>query len=223
LYGESHYIRGYSGPILGKSAVKKSKITPPKKNENKSYGINAYYSKNKIKDLSPLKNLHKLKVLTISSHFIKDLSPLKNLTNLEVLDLSDNNIEDLSPLAELKKIEELDLSKNKIKNIAPLMNLKNIKKLNLSYNAVEHFETLKEFKNLEHLDLTKNFITSFDFIKHLKSPYLAELLLCYNPIRNREFLKTYQKELRKIKLSLDYSENDTPNNCPLLYPIHKLE
>ena len=71
--------------------------------------------------------------------------------------------------------------------------------------------------------IEKNFIKNFDFIKHLKSPYLAELLLCYNSMENKEFLKTYQKELKKIKLSLDYSENHPQNNCPLLYPLHKLE
>ena len=64
---------------------------------------------NRIVDISPLRNLTKLRVLVIDGGDgrISDLSPLSKLTNLKDLDIGNCKISDLSSLEGLTQLRDL--------------------------------------------------------------------------------------------------------------------
>jgi len=86
------------------------------------------YNNNKIKNISILKNLIKLKILSIVNCSINNITVLKYLNKLERIDLSKNEIKDISIIQYLTKLEYLDinylkLESNQIKYINSCKNL----------------------------------------------------------------------------------------------------
>lgn len=122
-----------------------------------SYFVNLkelYLDGNKISDLSPLRNLTKLKVLTFEwNRQITDISALSGMKQLEKLSVKQNKIVDLSPLAGLTSIWELQLNSNQITDISPLAGLKGLKALFLSDNPISDYSSLKDiYPKLEAKD-----------------------------------------------------------------------
>ena len=107
-------------------------------------------------DLTPLKDLKKLKLLRLSHNAIKDLTPLKDLTALEKLYISHNQIEDVSILNNLKNLKSLDISVNKVNNISVLKDLTNVENLDIRNNEISDISVTKNYKNLNWLMANNN-------------------------------------------------------------------
>jgi len=126
--------------------------------------------------LKYLENLSNLEILKVSGHNglekkdrISDLSPLRNLIMLKRLHISGMNISDLTPLLKLKKLETLDLSSNCISSLQGLENLKNLKFLNLSHNNINSLKELSNCTKLEDFRFTDNLVENIDFLSHNKN------------------------------------------------------
>ena len=81
-----------------------------------------YVSNNNISDISCLGELD-LNYLTLYRNRIKDISSLRNMENLFFLDLHDNEIKDISPLKKLRKLTSLILYDNPIEDWSPVSHL----------------------------------------------------------------------------------------------------
>lgn len=106
-----------------------------------------------IKDFSELKNLKKLKTLTLSGQALSSLDGLANLTNLTRLDLSFNGLYDVEELRTLTGLQELNLEGNYLKDLSALKNLINLEKLNLNMNAIIDVSPLENLQKLTDLSL----------------------------------------------------------------------
>lgn len=106
-----------------------------------------------IKDFSELKNLKKLKTLTLSGQALSSLDGLANLTNLTRLDLSFNGLYDVEELRTLTGLQELNLEGNYLKDLSALKNLINLEKLNLNMNAIIDASPLENLQKLTDLSL----------------------------------------------------------------------
>ena len=81
-----------------------------------------HIGENRIKDISPLKELVKLYYLGMGSNNISDITPLSGLTKLERLYANDNQISDISVLAKLPILKRaLYLHNNQISEISALV------------------------------------------------------------------------------------------------------
>ncbi|MCI1891848.1 MAG: MucBP domain-containing protein [Schleiferilactobacillus harbinensis] len=78
-------------------------------NANLNWG-NTLYAFGNISDISPLKELTKLKSIDFAEQKITDVSPLANLTNLTHVGLGYNRISDISPLAFMANIPPTTVS-----------------------------------------------------------------------------------------------------------------
>lgn len=126
--------------------------------------------------LSYLENLSNLEELTVTGRGniekndrISDLSPLRNLIKLKELKISAQNISDLTPLSKLKKLETLDLSLNNISSLRGLENLKNLKTLYLGRNKIHALDELSNCSKLEDFRFEDNFVERIDFLSNNKN------------------------------------------------------
>lgn len=135
-----------------------------------------------IRDISPLKELTRLKSLDLSGNEIIDLSPLKDLKSLIQLDLGNNQINDLSPLQDLTSLENLYIYQNLIQEISPLQNLNLLNHLNLFDNLIKSIPKSSNWTSLWMLNLNYNDISDLNPLSNLNSLY--ELYLDSNYINN---------------------------------------
>src|SRR5439155_10452285 len=80
-------------------------------------------SKNRIKELTPLKGLSKLQFLNLADNQVENIAPLAEDKTLQYVELSNNHVNDLKPLGALTKLASLYLSNNQITDILPLVHL----------------------------------------------------------------------------------------------------
>ncbi|MEJ8751476.1 cell wall-binding repeat-containing protein [Lagierella sp. ICN-221743] len=195
---------------------------------------------NEVIDLTPLKKCKNLETLELddqylaeSGQYLTDISPLKDLTKLKKLVLKNNKIEDLSAIGSLTELEELNLYGNRgIKSIAGFENLKKLKKLLLNRTGgITDISPLKECKDLEELSIQSNKISSIEALKDHekltlldisgnkqitdlspleKSTKLTRLLANGNKIESLDSLKNLT-ELKEIHVS----ENKIKDLSPL--------
>jgi small GTP-binding protein len=125
--------------------------------------------KNKISDISALKELGNLTVLNLRNNQISDISMLKVLGNLTVLNLRNNQISDISVLKALENLTLLDLNSNQISVISVLKELGNLKELDLSFNRISNISMLKELGNLTVLFLSHNKINDISMLMELEN------------------------------------------------------
>lgn len=85
----------------------------------------------RLANFTAISSLVRLTELYLYNTGIYDLVPLEELTNLVRLDVHQTNIEDLSPLSNLKKLEFLDIRGTKVIDLSPLTHLTNLKELYL--------------------------------------------------------------------------------------------
>jgi Leucine-rich repeat (LRR) protein len=140
-------------------------------------------------DLKYLESLSNLESLSISSHRkCSDLTPLKNLIRLKKLRISENNISDLNPLYKLKKLEHLFLVNNNISSLKGIENLNKIKFLDISGNNINSLEGLLNHTKLTDLRFNRNNVSSLKPISNNSSlerlEFSKNLVEDLEPIRN---------------------------------------
>lgn len=123
--------------------------------------------KNKIKDISLLKELKELREIELPNNEISDISSLKYLNELTILKLGSNKIKNISVLRFLKKLKCLDLQDNLISDINPLKGLDNLTELWLNNNQIKNISVLTSLKNLKKLHIQCNNIIDFSIFKSL--------------------------------------------------------
>lgn len=154
--------------------------------------------RNKITDISVLKNLNELIELHLTYNNISDIAPLKDLKGLTDLQLNNNQISDISALSYLIGLKKLGLSFNKISNISDLKELIELTKLSIGGNKFSDISMLKDFKCLTELHLQSTLISDISSLKGLVN--LTILGLAGNQISDISALKEL-KGLIELNLS----------------------
>ena len=137
-----------------------------------------------VKDLTDLKWLPDLEVLTAENCSAGSLSPIAQLSNLHTLYLSgavlsSNDLKLIAALPELrslslpgcqlstitnldsaKKLTYLDLSKNPIRDISVIAGMTQLQTLDLHQNALVNLDPLKGLSQLQTLDVSQNSVTT---------------------------------------------------------------
>ena len=127
-----------------------------------------------IEDLSPLKDLTKIRLLDIRNNDkVKDFEFLKKLNNLEQVDMHGVYHVDLSNFVGKSKLRILNLQSCKISDLSPLKDLKELRYLNLSYNRIDNIQALKDLTNLRFLDISNQ--NRFDYIAGIERPMIDSL------------------------------------------------
>ena len=173
---------------------------------------------NSIKGLEAAKNLETLTISgnpDDSSKAVEDLTPLKDLKKLKLLRLSHNAIKDLTPLKDLTGLEKLYISHNQIEDVSILNNLKNLKSLDISVNKVDNISVLKDLTNVENLDIRNNEISDISVTKNYKK--LNWLMANTNKIKDISPLQN-NKELNYLDL-----ENNQIEDVSSITDLSKLE
>ncbi len=99
---------------------------------------------------------------------IRIISGIDKLVKLKELHLRGNRIKEIRGLENLKKLENLDLSRNEITTIKGLENLKNLKELNVSDNKIPR-ELINELGGSNNKDLAKNPMKFVEYSHLLKN------------------------------------------------------
>jgi len=133
-----------------------------------------------IKDISPLKDLHKVTFLALSGNQIRQLEPLQGLHQLEQLMIDANEIEKLDTLAGLTNLTDLLIGHNRINDLSPIQSLTKLSWLIVSDNQIESLEPLRNHPNIEHLYIENNQIQDISVLTTL--PKLQEVSLSNNPL-----------------------------------------
>lgn len=148
-------------------------------------------SSKSFEDLTPLKDLKKLKLLRLSHNAIKDLTPLKDLTELEKLYISHNQIEDVSPLNNLTNLTQLDFAKNKVEEISAIKNLVKLDTFDIIGNKIEDISVVKNFPELKFFNAKENKIKDISVLKN--NSKLEALYLNQNQIENVDVINNLTK------------------------------
>ena len=126
-----------------------------------------YFNHAPVSDLSPLAGLTDLETLQFFYAESPNLTPLKELTRLEILSAGRSGISDISPLAGLINLTELELFDNRqISDVSPLASMQKLKRLNLHRNDISDVSPLASLHNLKWVDLAHNNISD---ISHLNA------------------------------------------------------
>lgn len=103
-------------------------------------------------DIQPLKYCTDLVALDIGhKRRIKDISILTHLPKLRFLIIAMEGFTDLSPIASCTELEYLETFQNFISDISPLLALKKLTHLNCSTNAIGSIDVLKQMTQLQWL------------------------------------------------------------------------
>jgi Leucine-rich repeat (LRR) protein len=150
---------------------------------SKLSNLNSLYfdSFSRLKQITPLKKLHNLKILSISNCFkIEDYDVIGNLTSLSGLCIQGDQ---MAP----KHLQ--------LKSIKSFKYLINLKHLNLSSTTVmdKSYETILEMKNLERFDTTDK------MSKNLRDKIMS------HPKLKAGFFVDWDWENKKIKAGKDWS------------------
>jgi hypothetical protein len=99
-----------------------------------------------VEDLTPLRDLKKLRLLYLTSRNTLDICQIKDLVNMKSLTIDGGNISDISCLISMSKMESLTLKNIPIKDISVIRHFKKLKFLDLQNVPVENVD------NMEHLN-----------------------------------------------------------------------
>lgn len=92
-----------------------------------------------LTDLSGLRDLGKVKMLSITDMALVDLQDLQGLTQLESLFIQDNGITSLTGIEKLTQLRQLYCQGNRIESLEPLSELTNLETLNAGGNRLASF------------------------------------------------------------------------------------
>jgi|GEM_PF-697123 len=198
----------------------------------------------RMKDISSLKNLTKLKELSICNSVFEDLpthildiSPLAAMTELQNLYLSYNNINDISPLKNSVKLKHLEMQGNNcnagwstdslfynvgFSDISALRNMTELEYLDFSCNRVENISVLAGMTSLKKVSFQFNNVRNISALNDL--PYLREadcsdnyLEILWNGTEPLSAAAQVIYNLEARKVILDYSNQD-PSHVDPSYP-----
>ena len=119
-------------------------------------------------NLSELRELNQLAILTIRHNGLTDISGLRGL-RLYLLDLNNNDIDDLTPLEEMDSLRELRLEQNNISDIRALGGLSNLGECILSGNRISDLTPLRELTGLYSIILNGNQISDISPLQGLEN------------------------------------------------------
>ncbi|MBT3470829.1 MAG: hypothetical protein HN467_16060 [Opitutae bacterium] len=143
----------------------------------------------RIKDLSLLHEVPKLKSLNLNWNRLSDLTPLAKMTHLTVLELGHNALTDLSPLAGIESLRSLSLFSNPVSDLKPLAGLVNLSTLNLMQTEVSDLGPLSGLKNLKELNLTKTRVKDVSPLAKLTGLRKLYLIDCTVPEDHQAILR----------------------------------
>ena len=180
-----------------------------------------------IQDLNPIKDLQKLKILTLSGMPFNELPDWEEmLKGLESLDISSTHVSKL-PSKGLGKIEKLNISMTSITSIMdlPIEILANIKDLNISINNIEELpKTEAKCNNLEILNISQT------QIKEIHDCYLPKTLVsldisqCGVTKLSDTLLNLEKLTFLNVKgLGLEGLPEESTENGELVSKLNKLE
>lgn len=165
----------------------------------------------KIDDLSPIRNLTKLEILSIPYSNISQIGFLARMERLRSLDLKGNKVTDLELIFTLKNLEMLSLEyqgPDYITNIAPLGELIKLRVLNLQGNKISDISALSNLVNLTYLNFTDNRVSDLSPLKDLKN--LTAINFSINMVSSLEPLKDMP-----VLNSIDADNNSISDLTPL--------
>ena len=137
-----------------------------------------------IKDLSPLKDLTKIRYLDIRNNYeVKNFDFLKNLKNLEQADVHGTSLGSLANFADKTKLRSLHANSTNVSDLSPLKSLKELRYLSVAYNNIDNIEALKDLTNLRFLDISNQF--RYNYVTDKETPKINSL----KPIENMAELK----------------------------------
>jgi internalin A len=149
-----------------------------------------------IKDLSPLKNLKKLKTILLYKCPIEDLSPIRQLYNLEYLMIGSTKIKNLEPLIDIVGLKKLDIGGTQITDLTPLKNLKELEHLAAFKTQINNLKPLKNLSRLKHILINDTLVSDLTPLKGIID----------NGINIKNFSAVYDDDGIYVK------------NCPLAHP-----
>lgn len=132
---------------------------------------------NPVRDISGLRKLGKLELLSILSSEITDISPIGSLGSLTFLDLSCGSISDISVLADCKSLKRLSLIDCKqVTDISPLAELKYLEEILICNTAINDFTPLLSMESLKKVVASDGQIDSSILAKLEAKNIIVELL-----------------------------------------------
>ncbi|MBC7862825.1 MAG: DUF4173 domain-containing protein, partial [Bacteroidia bacterium] len=184
---------------------------------SKGYGWRSWnMRKQRIMDeLGALNQSGKLTALDLSFARIKDLSALAPLTKIKSLNLASTYYLNLKDLQNFPELEKLDLQNNSITNFDSLPQLKSLKEIKLSGNNLYKLSSFEKFPTLEKIEYMNFHGDGSTGIPSL--PKLKELNLSGGIFTTLNFLKN-QPSLEKF----DFSAGRCENSFPLLLKLKAL-
>jgi len=121
-----------------------------------------------VVDLTPLRQLKALEVLSITRGDVRSLEPLKDLQHLHHLKIEmtpaattqallDRGVfDDLTPLASLSHLVSLEIIHAPVRDLAPLSRIPRLQSLVLANTGVQDVSPLRALTSLRRLDLSQN-------------------------------------------------------------------
>ena len=109
---------------------------------------------NKLTDLSFVKNLLKLRLLSIGNNKVTDISALSSLAELEFLEIYTNAIADLSPITGLTKLTHLNCARIGLTDVTTLSGMKQLKMLWMMNNKITKDDLAKITEALPECTIT---------------------------------------------------------------------
>lgn len=122
------------------------------------------YNRNRITNVSKLKDMLSLVSLNLNGNDVGSLDDLKNITTLTTLKLSDTDISNLDFIKDLTGITYLDISNNSSidsDDLKALQSLTGLKYLNVSNDKVDNVTSLSKLTNLTTLYIEDNPIKDY--------------------------------------------------------------
>ena len=192
-------------------------------------------------DLTPIKNLRNLEVLTVNNNHIKDIRFLESLNKLkevsfnvtrgfDFFSLENNYLTDINPLRNLINLQSLKIV-TASNDLNPISELLNLKKLNLTLLKESSLTSLSDLHNLNELSIALNdnsqfdlnFLNSLNNIKYLKINYRKLNIQTLPSLKKLTILDLSKQKLNNITTiekfdnleELDLSNNAIYDIIPL--------
>jgi internalin A len=171
-----------------------------------------------VSDLSPLRNLTALQQLYVYNNQVSDLSPLTNLTALKVLLVSNTQVRDLSPLTNLTALQKLRVSNTKVRDLRPLTNLTALKQFYVYNTQVRNLTPLTNLTALQQLDVSRTQVNNLIPLTNLMA--LQQLYVYYTQVRDLRPLKGLIEKGIEVKWKeYDGGDGIYIKDTPLINPL----
>ena len=115
---------------------------------------------NQVTDLSPLTQLPRLNLVSVSGNQLTRLDGLVGSTSIRNIVASNNQIDDVSALAGMPQLTSLALDNNALFDTVGLADLSGLQALSLNYNQIDDVTALGGLVLLQALDISHNQLTT---------------------------------------------------------------